>query len=150
MEITGNREKLIMALLAQPEDKLFDLKDHREKRSLNANAYAWALIGKIANVLRATKEEVYFTMLERYGQSQIISVKSEISIEGFIKYSEPIGTRIENGIGFTDYRVFKGSSEYDTREMAILIDGIISEAEELNIETLPPEEIQRLTEKWGK
>lgn len=110
MEITGNREKLIMVLLAQPEDKLFDLKDHKDKRSLNANAYAWALIGKIADALRTTKEDVYLIMLKRYGQSQIISVKSEISIDGFIKYCEPIGTRIECGIGFTDYRVYSGCS----------------------------------------
>jgi hypothetical protein len=49
---------------------------------------------------------------------------------------------------FSHYRVYKGSSEYDTREMAVLIDGIISEAKELDIETLPPAEIARMKEMW--
>ena len=45
-------------------------------------------------------------------------------------------------------RIFKGSSEYDTREMSVLIDGVISEAKELDIETLPPHEIERMKQKW--
>lgn len=58
------------------------------------------------------------------------------------------GHSMLNGKDFTHYKVYKGSSEYDSKEMSILIDGIISEAEELGIETLPPHEIQRLKEMW--
>ena len=52
------------------------------------------------------------------------------------------------GKEFTHYKIFKGSSEYNTKEMAVLIDGIISEAKELDIETLPPVEVERLKEMW--
>ena len=150
MDITGNREKLIMALLAQPEDKLFDLKDHKEKRSLDANAYAWVLMGKIADALRSSKQEVYELMLKRYGQGTVITFLHEVNPEGYIEHFEYLGEGREGGIRVKYYKVFKGSSQYDTREMAILIDGIVSEAQELGIETMPPDEIKRLTEKWAK
>ena len=144
----GTTKEVINWLLEQDKEKLFEIKEHKEKRSLNANAYAWALMGKIADVLRNSKEEIYLAMLKRYGQSELVSVLSNIDVAGYFKYFEVAGTSILNNKEFTHYKVFKGSSEYDTREMSILIDGIVSEAKELNIETLPPNEIQRLKDLW--
>ena len=146
--ITGTATELVNWLFNQDKERLFDIKPHRESRSLTANAYCWALIGKIADSLRAGKDEVYLRMLKRYGQSSIISVLSGINLEGIIKYYEEIGKGTVNGKEFTHYRVYKGSSEYDSREMAILIDGIISEAKELGLETLPAHEIEMLKSKW--
>ena len=144
----GNAEQIVQWLFAQDRDKLFEIKEHKYKRSLNANAYAWSLIGKIADALRTSKDEVYLSMLKRYGQSEMVSVISSIDVTGYFKYYEPIATTMLQGKEFTHYKLFKGSSEYDSREMAILIDGIISEAKDLDIETLPPHEIQRLKEMW--
>ena len=39
-----------------------EAKQFRQKRSLNANAYAWKLITDIADVLRASKDEIYLQM----------------------------------------------------------------------------------------
>lgn len=147
--MVGNGQQIIQWLFNQNREQLYEIKEHREKRSLNANAYAWCLLGKIADVLRADKEEVYLTMLKRYGQSELVSVLSNINVGGYFKYYEVAGTSMLNGKEFTHYKVFKGSSEYDTREMSILIDGIVSEAKQLDIETLPPHEIQRLKDLWG-
>ena len=144
----GKPEELVKWLFTQDREKIFEIKEHREKRSLNANAYAWALIGKIADVLRTSKDEVYLKMLKRYGQSDLVSVLSSIDVSGYFKYYEPVATTELQGKEFTHYRIYKGSSEYDSKEMAVLIDGIISEAKELDIETLPPEEIERLKEGW--
>lgn len=145
----GNSQQIIQWLFNQDREQLYEIKEYKEKRSLNANAYAWCLLTKIADVVRADKEEVYLTMLKRYGQSELVSVLSDINVEGFFKYYEVAGTSMLNGKEFTHYKVFKGSSEYDTREMSILIDGIVSEAKLLDIETLPPHEIQRLKDLWG-
>lgn len=145
----GKPDEIIRWLLNQDREKLFEVKQHREKRSLNANAYAWVLITKIADEIRASKEETYLMMLKRYGQSEVISVRSDVSLEGFIKYFDVIGQSTLKGSLFTHYRVYKGSSEFDTKEMSVLIDGIISEAKELDIETLPPAEIARMKERWG-
>jgi hypothetical protein len=130
------------------EEISIELKEYKEKRSLNSNGYAWVLITKIADVLRNSKEEVYLEMLKRYGQSEIVSVLSSIDVTGYFKYYEVAGTSTLNSKEFTHYKVYKGSSEYDTREMSILIDGIVSEAKELGIETLPPEEIENLKNMW--
>ena len=125
-----------------------ELKEHKEKRSLNSNGYAWVLITKIADSLRANKEDIYLEMLKRYGQSEIVSVLSSIDVTGYFKYYDIAGTSTLNNKEFTHYKCFKGSSEYDTREMSILIDGIVSEAKTLGIETLSPEEIENLKNSW--
>ena len=144
----GNPEECVRFLFNQDRDKLFEVKEHREKRSLTANAYAWCLIGKIADALRTSKDEIYLTMLKKYGQSELVSVLSSIDVTGYFKYYEPIAETSLQGKVFTHYRIYKGSSEYDSREMAVLIDGIISDAKDLDIETLPEAEVQRLKEMW--
>ncbi len=135
--------------LKELEEIDIELSEHKEKRSLNANSYAWALIGKIADVLRISKEEAYLNMLKRYGQSEIVSILSSIEVEGYFKYYEVAGESTLNNKQFTHYKIYKGSSEYDTKEMSVLIDGIVSEAKDLNIETLPPYEIERIKNLWG-
>ena len=147
--MVGNRQRLMMFLLSCQDDVLYELKEHKEKRSKNANAYAWSLIGKIADALRTSKDEVYVKMLKRYGQSEIVSILSSVDVTGYFKYYEVAGTTELNGKPFTHYKIFKGSSEYDTKEMSILIDGIVDEAKSLNIETLTPSELQRLKDDWG-
>lgn len=146
--MTGNAKDLIRWLLLQADDLIFEIKPYKEKRSKNANAYAWVLIGKIADVLISSKDEVYIEMLKRYGQSELVSVLSTVNVKGLFEYYEVAGETTLNGKDFTHYRVFKGSSEYDTREMSILIDGIISEAKNLGIETMTPEQLSILKERW--
>lgn len=130
------------------KDLEVEIKKKTKKRSLNANNYAWELITQIGNVLRMDKEEVYFRMLQSYGQSQMISVLSDIDVSRFIKYYSKAGESILNGKNFTHYKVYTGSSEYDTKEMSILIDGIVQECKNLGIETLPPNELKSLKESW--
>ncbi len=144
----GNAKEIVQWLFEQDSDKVFEVKEHKEKRSLTANAYAWTLIGKIAEVLRTSKDETYLTMLKRYGQSEMVSVVSSIDVSGYFKYYEPIATTTLQGKEFTHYRVYLGSSHYNTKEMAVLIDGIISEAHNLGLSTLPPAEVERLKEMW--
>ena len=146
--MVGKADEVIKWLLNQDREKLFEVKPYRQKRSLNANSYAWVLINEIANRLRTSKDEVYLEMLKRYGQSKVISVLSEIDISRFVKYYEEIGKGHVEGKEFTHYRCFIGSSEYDSREMAILIDGIVDEAQELGIDTLPTTAVERMKALW--
>lgn len=146
--MVGKADEAIKWLLNQDREKTFEVKPYRQKRSLNANAYAWVLINEMANRLRTSKDEVYQEMLKRYGQSKVISVLSEIDISRFVKYYEEIGKGHVEGKEFTHYRCFIGSSEYDSREMAILIDGIVDEAKELGIDTLPTTAVERMKALW--
>ena len=132
-------------------DKLsIEIKPYRQHRSLNANAYAWLLIGQIADILRAGKDEIYLKLLKRYGQSELISVLSHVPVGNYIKYYEEAGESELNGKMFTHYRVYKGSSEFDSREMSIFIDGVVSEAKELGIQTETPNQLAEMKARWGE
>lgn len=127
-----------------------DIEPTKKKRSLNANAYMWHLVGEIADLLRKDKDSVYLEMLKSYGQSQIISViKPGVErLKRAVKYFEECGETILNGKEFVHIKVFTGSSEMDTREMSILIDGVVSEAKALDIETMTPEQLSLLKSQW--
>lgn len=111
-----------------------------KKRSKSQNAYLWELIGKLADVLRIGKEELYIQLLEEYGQGDYIKIKSNVNPKNYFKYYKEVGK--DNDCTF--YKVYRGSSEYDSKEMSILIDGLIQECKEQNIETLTPEEIAKM------
>lgn len=126
----------------------YEIERKRKKRSTDANALCWAVCTEIANVLRTDKESIYVDMLKRYGQSDVVSVLSSVDVKGYFKYYDEFGKGTVNGKEFTHYRVYKGSSEYDTREMSILIDGIIDEAKTLGIEVISEREKSLLLQEW--
>ena len=139
--------------------KFDDLKDNklsikitkfREKRSLNANNYAWKLITEIGNNQRLSKEEVYLNMLRDYGQSSMISVVADVPVGDYVKYYDEAGESTLKGKLFKHYKCYKGSSEFDSLEMSIFIDGIVHEAKALGIQTETPDEIARLKASWGE
>lgn len=153
LTLTVNEEhaaKTLFDELHETEKLSIKINKYREKRSLNANNYAWKLLTEIGNVLRANKEDVYLLMLKRYGQSEIISVLSHIPINEYVKYCEEAGESELNGKLFKHYKVYKGSSEFDTREMSIFLDGVVSEAQNLDIPTETPDQIARLKALWGE
>ena len=126
----------------------YEIEQKRKKRSNDANALCWKLCTEIANVLRADKDSIYLDMLKKYGQSDIVSVLSSVAVKGYFKYYDEFGKGTVNGKEFTHYKVYKGSSEYDTREMSILIDGIIDEAKALDIEVISEREKSLLLQEW--
>lgn len=140
----GNTQEIIKWLFDQDRGKIFKIEEYKQKRSLTQNAYFWVLVNEIANVTKQSKDEIHLQMLKEYGQNEVFSIRSDIDVSRYLKYYEEIGKGQVNGKEFTHYRVFKGSSEMDSREMAILIDGVVQEAEQLGIPTLTPAEIARL------
>lgn len=129
MLITSKKQEIIDYIATQlTDDEIYDcrLTKHRDKRSAEQNALAWAYITEIANYLRRNKFDVYFDMLKRYGQSFIVATQLDEDLLGaYFKYYEPIGAG--------QYIIYRGSSEYDSYEMTVFIDGIMSEAEEMGI-----------------
>lgn len=150
-EMNERKPALDMVDTLREFDKLsIKIDRYKAKRSLNANNYAWKLITEIANETRQSKEEVYLKMLKDYGQSDMVSVRAEIPVKHYFKYYEEAGESTLKGKVFKHYRVYMGSSEFDTLEMSIFIDGIVSEAKNLGIETMTPNEIARLKDLWGE
>lgn len=153
LSLTVNEKQTAMTLydnLHDCEKLSIKIDKYREKRSLNANALCWKVCTEIANVLRSDKDSVYLEMLKRYGQSEIVSVLSTVDVSGYFKYYDTFGTGYVKGKEFTHYKIYKGSSEYDTREMSILLDGIIDEAKGMGIDVMSESELALIKNEWGR
>ena len=122
------------------------IKKYTEPRTLRANAYLWALIKEIGNKMRMSKEDVYFDMLKAYGQVGAVSVQKKWSrqFERANKYIEYLGESTLNGEPWRHYRYWIGSHEYNRDEFAILLDGVVQEAKNLDIPVRPQEEIDSM------
>ena len=135
-----------------------EIKPYREKRSLNANAYFHVLCGKIADKLSMSKYRCKNILIGRYGQPDLLDNGSQAILKTNIPTSQmleqetlhcmPCGSKEENGIEITFYRVYRGSHTYNTEEMSILIDGTVQEAKDLGIETMTPDQIEEMKQKW--
>ena len=139
--------------LDEMKDKEYDLviKEHKEKRSLDSNAYCWLLCNKIADVLSTDKDSVYRANLMAFGQSDRIIVLEEAleSLKRSYKYTEIASKFERKGKKYLELIIYHGSSTYNSKEMSILINGIVQEAQALGIETMTPEELESLNSTWG-
>lgn len=149
----GTPEELLKWLYNQDKDKVFEIKEHKVKRSLNANAYCWVLLNKIADVIKSTKEEVYREYIRNKGIFRVITMNKEAA-DTFIKVWEEKGLgwvcdKSESKFeGMVDVIAYYGTSSYNTKQMAYFIDYVVEEAKNLDIETLTPDEIERLKNLW--
>lgn len=135
-------------------DKLsITAKKHREKRSLDANAYAWVLMQKIAEAVDSDKWSVYLRCLQDYSREFTHVIVKENAVERMkelYRTCVDLGEVTVNGQTGHQLQVFFGSSTFDTKAMSVFIDGIVRECKELGIETLPPNELKRMKEMWGE
>lgn len=146
----GNAEKIIQWLFQQDREKIFEIKEKKAKRTLTQNAYYWVLLHELAKALKIDNDTMHKMMLERYGVYEVISVQSSIDLTGYFKYFEEIGSGTVNGKEFTHYKIYKGSSCMDSKEFTVLLDGLISDCEEMGIPTLTKTEVERLKFIEGK
>ena len=146
-----------MQLIRNRKQMLYDLevKEHRKKRSLDANAYAWVLIGKIADALRMPPTEIYRQAIQNVGGNyEIIPIKAEAA-DHFKQIWEAKGlgwpcmdmgkSKID---GYRNLRAYYGSSTYDTRQMSQLIDNLVQDCRALDIEVKSDEELASLMGAW--
>lgn len=155
----GRPSDLVAWLFDQPKDKVFEVSEYHEKRSLSANSYYWVLVGQIAEKMNLPRDAVHRQLMTDYGaweknedgspkwvifaedkplpkDGYFFDTKAKVSIKGQ-NSGEEIGRA---------YIVIKGSHEYDSKEMYDLIQGAVQEAKQLDIETRTPAEIQEMIE----
>lgn len=143
--------------ISEEADKLMDkqltieIKQYKPKRSLDANAYLWVMLQKMAEVLKTSKDELYLEVLGRYGVFTHIIVKPKVVDRVIEEWRtvKNLGEVTVNGTTGIQLQCYFGSSTYDTKEMSVLIDGIVNECKELGIDTLSTEEIKKMKERWG-
>jgi len=129
-----------------------EIKKHRERRSLDANALLWHCIGNIASALRADKWKIYLQMLKRYGKYTYICVKPSVveAVKAQWRECEELGEININGSKAVQMLCYFGSSTYDTQEMSVLIDGVIDEMKQMGLEPPMPKEIRLALERYEK
>lgn len=159
LKITANED------IREQFDKLRDCEKlsvkivrYRKKRSLDANAYFHVLVGKIAEAVNSSKPSVKNLLLSKYGQYEIqddsivhLIIREDIDVsemeEIHLAATSAVRT-LDDGKLYRVYRVIRGSHTYDSHEMSKLIEGTVSEAKDLGIETVTPDEILAMEEKW--
>lgn len=143
--------------ILKKQDRLYDceIKQHRDKRSLEANAYCWTLLDKLADVLRTTKEELYLQKVREIGPYKDFTL-TEDEARTFRVAWEKLGTGWPTEQ--VDYdrdgdrvviRAYYGSSTYNTKQMSRLIDSIVEDCKAVGIETLTPLMLDAMKEAWG-
>ena len=146
----------------KPRKYVVEIKQHRKKRSLDANAYAWVLLGKLAAAMSTedvtfSPEELYREAIRDVGDNyEVIPIpddhverwKRAWAVPGLGWICEVIGpSKIK---GYTNTRCFYGSSVYDTAQMSRLIAIIVEECKAAGVETMTPEELARMVEEGGQ
>ena len=159
----SNKWQITFEMNEQPTEELntlneceklsIQVKKYRNKRSLDANAYLWVLLQKIAEVVKSDRWSIYQEMLQKYSREFTFVICKEKAVD---KLKELYRTCIDlgevsvNGKQGHQVQVFFGSSTFDSKAMSVLIEGVISECKELGIETIPPDEIERMVNEWGE
>ena len=141
----GMKEKLVSV----------EIKPYRERRSLDANAYAWVLIDKLAEALHKGKVEVYRDIIRDVGGvSETVCVQRKAAPK-LRELWESRGTgwqtdEIESKLpGCVNVTLYYGSSAYDSAQMSRLIDLLVQECQQLGIPT-DPQEAAKVKESWRK
>lgn len=154
LTMSGRIEQEVYELsqvVAKGKQLSVEIKQHRNSRSLDANALLWKLCSEIADKIKSTKDEVYLTMLERYGVFTHIIVKPEAvkRVKQEWRTVRVLGEVTVNGKTGVQIMCYYGSHLYDTKEFSVLLDGVVNEAKELDIPVLSKSEIELIKSEWG-
>lgn len=139
------------------------LSEYKKGRSMNANAYYWCLIGKLAKALNISTSYLHNIMLRRYGTLETVddtpvyllfpdTDEAQKKIDEAETYHVKPTSNVRPGSDGKMYRTYmllKGSHEYDTAEMAALIAGLREECINVGISVETPDEIANLLSLMG-
>lgn len=151
-----NDFKQLVDDMNQCEKLSIEIKPYRARRSLDANAYAWVLMDRLAEKLNESKVNIYREYIKHIGgNSEIVCVKNNALdrlCEGWGKngigwVTDTLPSKLE---GCTCVILYYGSSTYDTAQMSRLLDLIIQDCKIQGIPTETPDEIARLKALWGE
>lgn len=157
--MTGTGDQIIAFLYAQDDRaKVWDLSEHKEKRSLSQNGYYWKLNSILSRKLKMSTARLHNLLLRECappftidGSVAMQPIPDTDEAENQILESETYhlrptsGTIIGNGgKRFRWYVILRGSSTFNVEEMSGLLDRLIEDCKEQGIETLPEDELERM------
>lgn len=142
-----------------PTDKEITVKIEikRSKRSLDANAYFWTLVGKLGAKLNRSDIEIYRELIKDNGVFTIVPIREDAIEAWIINWAKNGKTgwvcddlgECRNTKGYHNIKCYYGTSRYDSKQFARILDAAIEECKAQNIDTDTPEEIERMKALWG-
>ena len=160
MKFTGTIDQIMFKLKSTYFDKEkqydLDVKEHKNKRSLNCNAYAWSLINQISEKMNISSIEIYRKYVKDLSIYKVITINDE-AVDTFTKSWGMNGIawlcdKVDKAeiAGYSILHAYYGSSVYNTKQMAHLIDLIEQDCHALEIETLEEKKLKQLLDNWEK
>ncbi len=147
----GTPEEIAKYLWQLDKEKLYQIDEYKEKRSNKANAYFWELLGKLCFEMNLNTIEEYKKRVKELGIFRHWEIEKD-NVETFKKMWQDKGIAwfidivdIEQN-GKIPINAYYGSSSYNKKQMARLIDGVVQDCQAIGIETKTPEEINSLFE----
>ena len=154
-EVDGESTGLAKLVVDKYKDGYVDLTVDKwsDKRSIQANAYFHVLVNEIAKATKSSMDDVKKQLVLNYGtpargsdgKYAAVKVPKNTDLDKFYKYYRHIGTD-ENGLDM--YILFKRTSDLNKEEMGRLITGTQDEAKALGIETMTPDELARMMNRY--
>lgn len=145
-----------LAEIEQGKRYIADVKQFRKKRSLDANAYAWVLIDKLAEKTGIAKETIYRALVRDIGGNSaticaqnktVDKLRENWQANGLGWITDTLESKID---GCTNVVLYYGSSTYDTVQMSRLINLLVQECKAQGIDTKTPSELAALMEEYEK
>ena len=166
MKITKKANEMIMFLAGQPQDSVWDLTEHKEKRSQSQNSYYWKLAGEVAKKsirFGANINEIHNRNLREIGLREYINdqplciylpdteeaEKTALNAESYHIKPTSQTKAGKDGTMFRCYVMLRGSHTFNTEEMSALVDLVVQEAKAVGVETLTPIELAQMRE-WER
>ena len=159
--ITKTTSEMIMFLASQPHEIVWDLTEHKKKRSRNQNSYYWELAGKVATKTArfgANINEIHNRNLRELGLCEYVNgelvcvyipdtdeaEKAALNAESY--HIKPTSqTRAgKDGQIFRCYVMLRGSHTFNTTEMSALVDLMVQQAKSVDVETMTPQELEHI------
>lgn len=153
--IQTNKARQVLGALKEGQVYDVEIKEHREKRSLDANAYFWVLVDRLAEKIRIPKTDIYRRYIREIGGNNETVCIPDKGVEKLRREWERNGDGWQTSTmpsklpGCTNVVLYYGSSTYDTAQMSRLIDMAVQDCQEQGIETLPPDKLAGMMEEWG-
>jgi hypothetical protein len=155
---TGNREAITLFILGQTDtEALWDITPHKEKRSLDSNAYFHVLCDKLRQKLNMSMARCKNHLIADYGQMEYIDNEPMVyktnAPEEYMMELETIHTKCvkateENGKPVFFYRIYRPTHTYNSAEFAKLLEGTIAECKAQDIQTATPKELEHMQYLW--
>lgn len=146
----GNKEQIKQELEnIKDNKKLYRFEPYKEKRSNQANKYFWELLGQLCLEMGLDTIEEYKKRVRQLGvfryweidKDNVATFNKMWSDNGIAWFTDVVDIAENGKIGINAYY---GSSSYNTKQMAKLIDGVVQDCKAIGIETETPENIKSL------